>query len=143
MSLELFHARLDDYLAKNPEKLATVSQFRQLVQNRTDAFLRTCFEGGEGFPGGHVTGSLLVTSPDHSQVLLMQHRALGKLLQFGGHSDGDMDTLAVATRECMEESGLMTMPYVIPEIADIELHEIPENPRKGEPAHRHYDILFI
>ncbi len=47
---------------------------------------------------------MLVVSTEYDRVLLMRHTFLQKLLQFGGHSDGNMDPLSVAMRKCMEES---------------------------------------
>jgi hypothetical protein len=53
---------------------------------------------------GHITGSMLVTNTERTRVLLMFHKKLQLWLQFGGHSDGDSDTLSTAIREFHEES---------------------------------------
>ena len=42
-----------------------------------------------------------------------------------GHSDGEKDVLAVATREAVEESGLDVVALDT-EIFDIDVHGIPE-----------------
>ena len=66
---------------------------------------------------------------------------LEKWLQLGGHADGDGDLLAVALREAAEESGLVRLHAVHPEIFDVDRHRIPQ--RKMEPAHWHYDLRFM
>lgn len=72
----------------------------------------------------------------------MFHKKLQKWLQFGGHSDGDDDTLATAIREFHEESGIEMEPEVIGWIFDVDIHDIPAD-QKWRPAHQHYDILYL
>ncbi len=55
----------------------------------------------------------------------MFHKKLQKWLQFGGHSDGDSDTRATATREFHEESGIEIEPIVMDDIFNIDIHDIP------------------
>jgi 8-oxo-dGTP pyrophosphatase MutT (NUDIX family) len=54
----------------------------------------------------------------------MFHKKLQKWLQFGGHSDGESDTLATAIREFREESGITLEPTIYPDIFDIDIHHI-------------------
>lgn len=89
---------------------------------------------------GHFTGSAWLVSADGERVLLMLHRKLERWLQPGGHADGDADLAGVALREAMEETGLTDLE-VLPGIFDLDAHEIP--PRKGEPAHWHYDVRYV
>jgi 8-oxo-dGTP pyrophosphatase MutT (NUDIX family) len=95
------------------------------------------------FNPGHFTASALVVSADGSRALLHQHRFLDRWLQFGGHCDGDADLLRVARREAEEESGI---PGLIPTSHrpfDLDIHEIPANPARQEPAHLHFDVRFV
>ncbi len=85
---------------------------------------------------------MLISNPEHTKVLLMFHKKLQKWLQFGGHSDGDIDTLATAIREFHEESGIIREPDIFVDIFDIDIHEIPADP-KWRPTHQHYDILYL
>ena len=62
------------------------------------------------------------------------------MLQLGGHSDGEMDTVGVAKREALEESGL-PVKVLSDQIFDIDIHKIPS--RKDDPAHEHFDIRFM
>lgn len=100
-----------------------------------------CFER-HNFPG-HVTGSALLVSPDGQQALLTHHRILNRWFQFGGHADGQVDIREVALREAQEESGITEIEFIVPDILDIDVHEIPANPKKNEPAHLHYDIRYL
>jgi 8-oxo-dGTP diphosphatase len=92
---------------------------------------------------GHITGSAFLFNTDYSKLLLNHHKFLNKWLCFGGHSDGDENTLNVAKRELAEESGITDFVPISKKIADIDVHPIPKNEKKGEPAHFHYDIVFF
>jgi len=95
------------------------------------------------FIPGHITGSALLISADGQRVLLNHHKSLNKWLCFGGHADGDGDIIAVATRELTEESGIGDAVLLPGGIHDVDIHPIPENPAKGEPAHEHFDVRFL
>lgn len=95
------------------------------------------------FEPGHITGSALLLNLTGDQVLMNYHKGLNKWLHFGGHADGEEDIFAVAIRETMEESGLTAFKPVSPSIIDIDIHSIPANPNKNEPAHEHFDIRYI
>lgn len=121
---------LDD---KERVDLAATVQF---LRNDTNPFDRKNF-------AGHVTGSGFLLSPDLQSVLLTRHAALDKLLQFGGHADGEADIRNVALRETEEESSKEDIGLLSATIFDVDVHEIPENPKKGEPRHLHYDIRYL
>lgn len=101
---------------------------------------------------GHVTASAFIVNPATKQVLLLQHKALGSLLQPGGHVElTDETILAAAEREVMEETGLGRSQLQLrslyadnPQVPfDIDTHFIPENPKKGEPGHYHHDFRYL
>lgn len=116
---------------------------RPFIQETIDFIQKNpnCFERGN--LTGHVNGSAWVLSPDEKKVLLTHHKKLNRWLQLGGHSDGDPDTWNVALREATEESGIQGIQFVIKDIFDIDIHTIPENIKKKEPAHKHYDVRFL
>lgn len=91
----------------------------------------------------HFTGSALLVNAAGDRVLLNHHRALDKWLHFGGHADGDPDLFAVAQRELQEESGVTAFEPLLPGIFDVDIHPIPYNAKKGEPAHLHYDVRYL
>lgn len=98
-----------------------------------------CFE--RSLEHGHITGSAWLINKVGDKALLLHHRKLDKWFQLGGHADGESDILAVAIKEAQEESGINHIEPILKEIFDIDIHEIPENPR--EKAHLHYDIRFL
>lgn len=95
------------------------------------------------FKPGHITGSGFLFSADGQRVLLNHHKFLDKWLHFGGHADGDADILNVARREVEEESGLKAFSLVDDKILSVDVHPIPENIGKNEPAHNHFDVIFL
>ncbi|MGH8896845.1 MAG: NUDIX hydrolase [Egibacteraceae bacterium] len=94
---------------------------------------------------GHVTcGALLID--DRSRVLHIYHRALGRWLLPGGHMEpSDPSLPAVALRELTEETGIPACDVAaIDELPlDIDVHSIPANAAKGEPAHWHADFRYV
>lgn len=93
------------------------------------------------FDPGHFTASAFILSPDDQEVLLIFHGKLHRWLQPGGHVDPtDTDIMAAAHREVMEETGLAEV-HALGGILDIDIHTIP--PRKGDPAHKHFDIRML
>lgn len=133
MSRQYLSEQLGAYAAKFPAEKSTTDQFISFVQQNEDCFERSLLIG-------HVTASAWVLNADKDAVLLIHHLKLDKWLQPGGHCDGDPDTLHVATKECVEETGLETKP-LSKEIFDIDIHEIPQ--RKDIPAHLHYDVRYL
>ena len=116
-----------------PEEYETVERFTALLDGHPSCFERDCW-------AGHITGSAWLVDPTRTQLLLTHHRKLNMWLQLGGHSDGEMDTVGVAKREALEESGL-PVEVLSDEIFDIDIHKIPS--RKDDPAHEHFDIRFM
>lgn len=99
---------------------------------------------------GHITASALVVNESAARVLLIFHRALGRLLQPGGHIEpGDGGVADAARRELIEETGLAACaldPWHARNASaplHIETHGIPSRPEKGEPEHVHHDCLYL
>jgi 8-oxo-dGTP pyrophosphatase MutT (NUDIX family) len=132
---------LNDIRAHTPADIMEERDIARLAELIEDQRER-CFYR-DYFNPGHITGSALLISRDGGRVLMNHHKFLKKWLCFGGHADGDMNTLAVAIRETIEESGIENIKPLMPEIVDIDIHQIPRNPRKDEPIHFHYDVRYI
>ncbi|WP_347555413.1 NUDIX domain-containing protein [Robbsia sp. KACC 23696] len=96
------------------------------------------------FPG-HITGSGIVV--EAGRALLIRHPIIGRWLQPGGHLEGNELPDSAAEREAEEETGWRVAPVIdgqgTPMLLDIDIHAIPENSKKGEPAHWHYDFLYV
>ncbi|MBP9090434.1 NUDIX domain-containing protein [bacterium] len=102
---------------------------------------------------GHLTASALVINQSY-KVLLIHHNGLKRWLQPGGHLNHNEEPESGARRELLEETGLggqgeitlMHSPHssainVLP--FDVDTHDIPANPGKGEGEHRHHDFQYI
>ncbi len=107
-----------------------------LLESTPDCFWRTSFPA-------HFTGSGLVVSHDGKKALLHHHANLNRWQQFGGHCDGEEDVLNVACREALEESGVEGLIVASRAPFDLDIHEIPPNAKKQEPAHFHYDARYV
>ncbi|MGX1743281.1 NUDIX hydrolase [Bosea sp. NPDC055353] len=99
------------------------------------------------FPG-HLTTSAFVLSPDHAQVLLIDHVVIGRWLQPGGHWEDAEHFHLSAARETIEETGVQglalhpwhqggDLPFTI------DSHDVPGKPSRGEPAHIHHDLQYL
>lgn len=91
---------------------------------------------------GHITASGLVIKD--GKALLIFHPYIKQWFQPGGHIDDGESPIEAAIREVYEETGILCEScegQLDP--VDIDLHEIPANPKKGEGAHLHIDLLFV
>lgn len=126
---------LRTYGDRYPDERACADRFIDFVAGEPRCYERDCW-------AGHVTGAAWLVNKAGTHVLLTHHRKLERWLQLGGHSDGDPDTVAVAMREAVEESGLQVRllddgdPDEL--IFDIDIHPIPA--RKSDLDHWHFDI---
>lgn len=97
---------------------------------------------------GHVTTSAFVVSPDARQVLLIDHKVIGRWLQPGGHYEPAPLLSASAAREAVEETAVVglelhpwhrggDLPFVI------DSHEVPGKPSRHEAPHYHHDLQYL
>lgn len=128
--------QLEDLDLASPAELFHRERMLALLDGAPECFHRSCFPA-------HFTGSALVVSADGSRALLHHHRFLDKWMQFGGHCDGDEDVFRVALREATEESGIDGLITTSRRPFDLDIHAIPENPKRGEPLHEHFDVRFV
>lgn len=126
---------LEEYKPVDTKEKEDLRKIIEFLDNNENCFERTNLKG-------HITAGALVID-NNGNVLLNHHKILNTWLHFGGHSDGDNNSLNVAKREVMEESGICDVDNLGGKIFDIDVHMIPENKSKNEPAHWHYDIRFL
>lgn len=117
------------------------SAFQDIIEKflaaNTDIFSRKNFSG-------HITASAFVLNKARTHALLVHHAKLHKWVQPGGHVEAtDANVQLSAIREVNEETGITDLVTISSRIFDIDVHEIPENRTKGEPAHFHFDIRFL
>ncbi len=112
---------------------------------KREATLRSCLPA-------HITTSSILLSADLRRALLLFHRKIGEWVYPGGHADGDWHLLRSSLRECFEETSLQEVCVRPPRA----LVNLPENylcphlvqrfeirPTTNEPAHIHYDAVFV
>lgn len=128
--------QLIHYMENHPAREHAARQVLDFVLQNPDCFERSHTDG-------HITGSAWLVNKQGDKTLLTLHRKLRLWVQPGGHADGDGDVLRVAIREAQEESGIVQLHPLSPDIYDIDIHTIPERPQTGEPEHLHYDIRYL
>lgn len=95
----------------------------------------------------HITTSAVIVNLD-GRVLHIKHKILKKWLLPGGHCENtDHSLIKASLREAVEETGISSdclIPVQERNVPiDIDIHEIPNNPEKNEPAHWHADFRFV
>lgn len=127
---------LEAYQGQDDE-MKFIPDFIGLMNTHQNCFYRDCFNPG------HITGSALLINAAGDKVLLNHHKIFGKWVSFGGHADGEEDVAAVAMREAVEESGISEIGFLKTGIFDVDIHSVAENSAKKEPAHSHFDIIYL
>lgn len=125
---------LTNYHPHDQEEQRYKQQILAFIQNHHDCFERS-------LEIGHITASAWLVNKERSHALLMLHAKLNQWFQLGGHCDGNPNVLEVSIKEAQEESGIMGIAALSPDIFDIDIHLIPAN--KKEKEHYHYDIRFL
>lgn len=143
MTIAAVREIVNDYLSVFP----TETEELRLLHERLN--LDEQFNHRKSF-SGHGTGAAIVLSPDRTKLLMVHHITLDKWLQPGGHWDPeDPNPWTVAQREAEEETGVEIAEAVHidpdrPHIPiDIDIHHIPANDTKQEPAHYHHDFRYV
>lgn len=140
-----FAPRLTEAVARYRAEIAGPREHLSLLRWQIDQ--GHALDSRDTFPG-HVTTSAYVLSPDHSQILLIDHVVIGRWLQPGGHWEEAESFHASAAREALEETGVQGLrlhpwhegsdaPFVI------DSHDVPGKPSRGEPAHVHHDLQYL
>ena len=103
-----------------------------------DAFLRSN-------PVAHMTASAWVVNPARDKVLMVYHRLYDSWSWTGGHADGETDLLAVALRECREETGVEHVRPVTDRIYSIEILTVDGHEKRGQyvPSHLHLNLTYL
>ncbi len=89
----------------------------------------------------HLTASGIVING--GSILLIYHRYIKEWMQPGGHIDINEKPHVAAQREVLEETGWGSTLVGSETPIDIDIHLIPANPIKSEPAHWHIDCAYL
>ena len=136
---------INKYLEYYPLEKDNMSKLIELVNNEEDIsnlFNRKNFNG-------HITASGFIYCKSENKLLLLEHKALNKYLQPGGHVEKeDNEMIDAAKREIKEETGIINLDNIgisndinIP--FDINSHYIPANEKKKEDGHYHHDFRYL
>ena len=140
-----FSARLTEAVTRYRAEIASPREHLALL--RWQIVEGHALDQRDTFPG-HVTTSAFVLSPDHARILLIDHVAIGRWLQPGGHWEDAATFHESAAREAVEETGVQglrlhpwheggDLPFAI------DSHDVPGKPSRGEPAHIHHDLQYL
>lgn len=128
---------LAEYLERYPDEAPLLAEPVQRLRQGGD------FASRRTFPMHVTVGALLVR--DEAEILLIEHRAYGLMLQPGGHVEPTDTTLVdAAVRELAEETGIDPSAVVCasPTPAYVEYGLVPARPAKDEPEHYHLDFGY-
>ncbi|MEH0072590.1 NUDIX domain-containing protein [Pannonibacter sp. Pt2-lr] len=121
------------FYAAHPARQDEISAIDQLWRSDADMTARSTVPA-------HVTASAVLLQD--GKILMVEHLTLGKRLFPGGHIDAGEMPHEAAARELSEETGLTAQLQAGLPI-DIDVHGIPENRKKNEPAHIHIDLRYL
>ncbi len=93
----------------------------------------------------HMTASAWVTNPARNQVLMVYHNLYHSWSWLGGHADGERDLLGVALREVQEESGLVSLKPLTPDLFSLEILTVDGHEKRGKyvSSHLHLNVTYL
>ena len=93
----------------------------------------------------HMTASSWIVNAERTKVVMVYHRIYDSWSWTGGHADGEEDLLAVALRECREETGVLHVRPVTEEIYSLEIMTVEGHEKRGQyvPSHLHLNLTYL
>ncbi len=145
MTPEAFDTALAAILARHLADTAAQGEHLSLLRWQMEQGHR--LDERTTFPG-HVTTSAIVLSPDHRQILVIDHVTIRRWLQPGGHYEPSAAFHQSAMREAVEETGVQNLRlHPWHQGADhpffIDSHDVPGKPSRNEPPHVHHDLQYL
>lgn len=126
------------YRPKNEQEQADLALMCRFLAEHDDALLRDNTVA-------HFTASAWVTNPARTRVLMVYHKLYDSWAWTGGHADGEQDLLAVALRECREETGLLRVRPVKTEPISVECLTVDGHEKRGAyvSSHLHLNVTYL
>jgi len=93
----------------------------------------------------HFTSSAFVVNNTRDKVLVIHHNIYNSWSWTGGHADGQEDLLAVAIKELKEETGVININLITPEIFSLDILPVLGHIKRGEyvSPHLHLSVAFL
>lgn len=135
---------LEGYLALFPHESEKIQKIQAITKTTEDLGSR------KNIPDGHLCSNAVIIDPKLQKVFLLHHKFLNIWVFPGGHFDyGDSSLVDTAVREAVEETGLSELKLhqwhfqhkMLP--IHIEINQLPENPKKQEGEHQHFDFYYL
>ena len=126
------------YVPFNEQEQRDREVILDFLQKNPDAFLRSNRIA-------HMTASAWIVNRKRTKVVMVYHKIYDSWSWTGGHADGEEDLLAVALRECREETGLQKAHAVSDEIFSLEVLTVEGHEKRGEyvPSHLHLNVTYL
>lgn len=121
--------------AENHPEMSNRQDMLNLALSDADLYAR-----GESL--AHVTASSWIISHDQRHVLLIEHAKYNIMIPPGGHVDPGETPIQAAIRETEEEVGLNFLVSLSSSFFHADVHQVPESPGRGEPAHWHVSVYY-
>lgn len=93
----------------------------------------------------HFSASIWTVNKERTKTLLVYHNIFNSWSWIGGHADGVEDLRSVALRELQEETGVVNVTLVSPEIYSLEIIVVDGHVKKGHyvPSHLHFNVTYL
>ena len=126
---------LESYNPEDEMEIKDKKKILEFLKTNDNCYSRTNLKG-------HITACALIMHED-GEVLLNYNKKLKMWLFLGGHSENEKNPLDTAKREVAEEGGITEYDDLGGKILDVGAHIIPDDPKRNEPEHYHYNINYI
>lgn len=93
----------------------------------------------------HITSSGFLMNSSLDKVLMVHHNIRNSWSWTGGHVDGEGDFLQVAMKEAREETGVVSLVPLSPEIASLDVLTVEGHRKNGKwvSGHIHLSVAYI
>ena len=131
-------ADIEKYVPCNEQEARDKAIILDFIDKNADAFLRTNLIA-------HMTASAWIVNGKRDKTLMVYHKIYDSWSWTGGHADGERDLLAVALRECREETGVKNVRAVSRDIFSLEVLTVDGHEKRGEyvPSHLHLNVTYL
>ena len=127
------------YVPKDEREAAEKAEILTLIDREGERLLtRDCAYA-------HVTASSVIVNRARTKTLMAFHKIYQSWAWTGGHADGERDLLAVALRECREETGVKNVRAVSRDIFSLEVLTVDGHEKRGAyvPSHLHMNVTYL